>query len=266
MHAAFAVSQLLIALVTGAHGRADGDNGASRWGDSWLAYSSHETMQPGRVARGARGGGERSGLSNCHPIPGPHGILYVQCDQGPGGQHNLFQGVVPEDPASPAVTPEMLLEQARRRLKPSAPRVATAPPRGRDGLVGLQHFFWVERDQWRAVSERATAGPVWAEVTAKPTTLVVKPGMGQDAVTCKGPGTPFEPSRSHAGEKSSCSHVFTRSSSGLPGSRYQVTVSIVWSASWIGSGGVGGTLPSITTSTTFPLRIAEGQALIQRSS
>ncbi|MBN6050732.1 hypothetical protein JYK22_02205, partial [Nonomuraea sp. RK-328] len=266
MHAALKVSSVLAALLAAAYLHSDDDNGAWRWGDSWIAYGGHETARPGtRGGAGARraGGG---GLSDCHPIPGAHGILYVQCDSGPQGQQNLFEGVVPDDPADAAVTPGMLLEQALRQLKPSAPRVATAPPRGKDGLVGLRHYFWVERSQWRVISERATAGSVWAEVMAKPEALVIKPGIGQDAVTCKGPGMPFEAATNSADQKNGCSHLFTRSSAGLPGSRYQVTVSIVWSASWTGSGGAGGSLPSITTSTTFPLRIAEGQALIQRSS
>ncbi|MFI6326532.1 hypothetical protein ACIBG8_54050 [Nonomuraea sp. NPDC050556] len=261
MHAALAMSQILLALLL----PADDDNGASRWGDSWVAYGTHDGRRPGSAGSGRNGGGGGS-LSNCHTIPGANGITYIQCDAGAAGQQNVFQGVVPGDPAAPTITPDMLMQEALRQLTPPAPTVATAPPRGRDGYVGLRHYFWAERDQWRSISKRATAGPVWAEVTATPTTLVFDPGAGQASISCKGPGTPYDQSRSPDSQTSNCWHSFTRSSAGLPGSQYTVTVSVVWTASWVGSGGAGGPLAPITTSATFLLRIAEGQALIQRSA
>ncbi|MEW9532870.1 hypothetical protein [Microbispora sp. NPDC049125] len=263
MYATLALTSLLAASAYSVDIPKDDDHGAFPWGSSWVAYSSHETRQQGRPLRSGNGGG---GLINCHAIGGANGATYLQCDSGPGGQRNVFQGVTPGDPAAPAVTPEMLMEQALRQLKPPVPRIATAPPRGRDGLVGLPHLFWAERSQWHSISTRAASGPVWAEVTATPATMVIRPGAGQATATCKGPGTPYTASKDIRGQRSSCSYLFTRSSAGLPGSRYKVIVSIVWTATWTGSGGAGGTLAPMTTSTTFPLRIAEGQALIQRSS
>lgn len=262
MHATLTLSSLLMSVAFGAHAPGHDDHGAFPWGNSWVAYGHHETQRPGRPLRN-NGGGR---LNNCHTIGGANGITYLQCDSVPGGQQNVFQGIAPGDPAAPVVTPEMLLQEAIRQLKPPAPRIATAPPRGKDGLVGLPHFFWAEPSQWRSISKRATAGPVWAEVRATPTTVVVRPGARQAAVTCKGPGAPYDRSKSMNSQRTSCSYLFTRSSAGLPGSHYNVTVSIVWTAAWMGSRGTGGALAPMTTSTTFPLRIAEGQALIQRSS
>ncbi|MGP3921315.1 hypothetical protein [Nonomuraea sp. 10N515B] len=258
MHAALALSVIACLIA------ADDENGASRWGDSWVAFGTHDASRPGQSGSGSHGGG--GGLTNCHTIPGANGITYIQCDAGPRGQQNLFEGIAPGEPGAPVVTPEMLLEQALKQLTPPAPMTVTAPPRDREGYTGLKHYFWAEREQWRPISARATAGPVWAEVAANPTTLVFSPGSGQKTISCKGPGLPYDHSRSPDAQKSKCWHRFTRSSAKLPGSQYTVTVSIVWTASWVGSGGAGGPLPPITTSATFPLRIAEGQALIQRST
>lgn len=261
MHATLVLTPLLVATALGPGVPAD-DHGAFPWGSGWVAYSNHEAGHQSRSPRGGGSGG--GGLVNCHTIGGANGATYLQCDHGPDGQRNVFEGVTPGDPAAPAVTPEMLLQQALGQVKPPAPRIATAPPRGKDGLVGLPHFFWAARSQWRSISKRATSGPVWAEVTATPTTLVIRPGAGQATVTCKGPGTPYDPSPGD--QRSACSYLFTRSSAGLPGAHYKVTVSVVWTAAWTGSDGAGGPLAPMTTSTTFPLRIAEGQALIKRSS
>lgn len=167
--------------------------------------------------------------------------------------------------APPSVSPQELAQQAFSRLKLPSLTVRTAPPRGRDGLVGLREFFWAERAGWRPLTQKAEAGGVWAEVTATPAHLVVKPGTGE-SVTCDGPGTPFDFSRSPAAQDTSCTYLYQRSSAGMPGSAYQVTAEAVWTATWTGSGGAGGALPSQTRSSSFPVRVAEGQALTQGRS
>lgn len=239
-------------------------NGAHPWGGGWIAHADHGVSNPGAPAR--NGGGGSSPWSDCHSITGANGVTYVQCNNGPNGQSNQFEAVVPGDPAAPVITPEMLLVEALRLLKPPAPDIETAPPRGKDGLVGLRHFVWADRAQWHSISKRATAGSVWAEVTAVPTVITIDPGSSQKSVTCQGPATPYDSKKSPDQQKGDCVLLFKRSSAGLPSDEYQVTVSVRWAASWRGSGGTGGTLAPVTTSTTFPVRVAEGQALIQRSS
>jgi hypothetical protein len=39
-------------------------------------------------------------------------------------------------------------------------------------------------------------------------------------------------------------------------------VSVIWEISWVGSGGAGGTLPSMTTSSTVPIGVIERQAIV----
>lgn len=169
-----------------------------------------------------------------------------------------------DEPAAGAVvtvTPGQLAQQANETLFPPKPQVRTAPKRGTKGMVGLPEWFWIPRSQWTSISETARAGAVWATVTASPQRMVIDPGGGIAPVTCPGPGTPYAYNRAAAGQRSDCSVLFTRSSAGLPKSAYSVTVSVVWGATWVGSGGAGGTLPEITVSTTFSLPIAEGHAL-----
>jgi hypothetical protein len=156
------------------------------------------------------------------------------------------------------VTPAELAQQALQELQPPLPVPHTAPPRGQHGAVGLPEWYWVPRAQWAPVQARAAAGAVWAVVTATPQRLTVSPGSGLPAKACPGPGTAYSPS---APPSAACTYTYTASSAQLPGAAYQVTVTITWTAAWVGSGGTGGTLPALSTSATFPLQVAEGQAL-----
>jgi hypothetical protein len=260
MHAAVALTPLLLFLVSPPAG---GDNGARRMGGDWITYGIHRSTDVGVPDTRSRGGGT---FTNCRSIPGKGQITYVQCDEGPDGKENVFNAVSPAEPGAPSITPEMLMEQALRELTPPKPEIVTAPPQGKIGYVGLRQFFWAAPAQWRAISKKATAGPVWAEVTATPSMLTIHPGDGQATLTCRGPGVPYDRTKSPDEQNNKCTHVFTESSAGLPKSQYQVKASVIWSAEWNGSGGSGGTLAPITTSATFPLRIGEAPALVGRNS
>jgi hypothetical protein len=222
--------------------------------------------KPGASGHGNGKGGANGPGSDADPgcvlMPGPYPTMQV-C--GGNGASNWFTlPVSPGDPA-PTVTPAQLALSAYQRLVIPQPSIGTAPPRGKEGLVGLRHFFWAEGAQWQPLRTSAQAGSVWAEVTAVPTKLVIHPGDGS-SVVCAGHGTPYDPSRSPDDQDTGCTHLYERSSARRPASAYQVTANAIWTATWTGSGGSGGVLPSITRSSSFPLRIAEGQALTQRSS
>jgi hypothetical protein len=164
------------------------------------------------------------------------------------------------DPA-PAVTPQELARSAWKGLNLPIPAVRTAPPRGSQGLVGLPEWVWVPRAQWRPMSRKASAGAAWAEVTATPKEMVIEPGPGLPAVRCPGPGTAYDPVKSASGQHTDCSFTYRRSSAAEPDAVYRVRVTVVWSGSWVGSGGAGGVLPDISRSTTFGLKVAEAQGL-----
>ncbi|WP_158566869.1 hypothetical protein [Actinomadura craniellae] len=158
-----------------------------------------------------------------------------------------------------AVSPAELAMTKWERLPIPDPVVRTAPPRGTDGLVGLPHWFWVVN--WHPLTDRARAGRVWTDVTARPQSMTIDPGTGRRAFRCSGPGTAYDPLRPAVLQRTNCSHTFPRSSAGRPGGAHRVRVTVVWSGTWVGSDGTRGTLPPLTRSTSFPVRVAEAQGL-----
>ena len=166
--------------------------------------------------------------------------------------------------ATPTVSPQVLARQAWGDLHLPLPDVRTAPPRGSAALVGLPEWIWVPHRYWAPVTRRASAGAAWAEVMAIPKRMSIDPGGGMQSVGCSGPGTAYDPRRTASAQRTDCSYTYSRSSASQPGTAYRVTVTVVWDGSWAGSGGVGGTLPDISRSTTFSLRVGEGQGLYGR--
>ncbi|MEV4575064.1 hypothetical protein AB0K16_17600 [Nonomuraea jabiensis] len=163
-----------------------------------------------------------------------------------------------ENRHAPGVAREQLAHQAYKRIQISPPQVLTAPPRGRDGLVGLPHWFYLAKGQWVAKSKRLHAGAVWAEATATPQRMTIDTGDGH-TLTCVGPGIAYDPSHLATQQRSTCSHRYLQ-----PARARQVTVSVTWRGTWRGSGGAGGALPPITRSVTFPVRVVEAQALVTK--
>lgn len=190
----------------------------------------------------------------------PTAVELGSCLLTKGTASSIECKALPRDGSGDGPSPEELAQRAATHLVLPSPVVRTAPPRGHDGLVGLPEFFWVDRAHWYPRSKRAEAGGVWAEVTATPSRLSIRPGTG-DVLECGGPGTPYDRSRAPAGQNHNCTFTYKRSSAGLPGSAYRVTAEVVWTATWVGSGGAGGALPSLARSSSFPVRVAEGQAL-----
>jgi hypothetical protein len=150
----------------------------------------------------------------------------------------------------------LLLQREWAALRVPLPQVVTAPPRGRDGRVGLPQWFWLDPAHARPITRRAQAGPVWVEFTAAPALMTITPGPGLPSVTCRGAGVAYpEPSAS------ACTHTYARSSAAQPGGVYTVTVTVAWGGTWRGSGGVGGALTPVSVSAQFTLRVGEAQAL-----
>jgi hypothetical protein len=163
----------------------------------------------------------------------------------------------------PAITPFDLMKVAIGDLLVPTLTAVTAPPRGRDGLVGLPEWFWVPAPQWRRVSVTVTAGPVWATALAAPTRLTFAPGGGLGSVSCPGPGTPFDRALPSARQHTSCSYTYRQPSAGQPGSAYLASLAVTWTVSWTGSGGAGGVITNgYTTAIAFGVRIAQAEALV----
>ena len=122
---------------------------------------------------------------------------------------------------------------------------------------------WRAIGQWRPVTAEVSVGPVWAKVTAVPGQLTISPGGGLPDTTCAGPGTAYDPRLPASAQHTDCSYTYTQSSALQPGHAYQASVTVTWTATWTGSGGAGGTVnPPLQETSTFPVRIGEGQALV----
>jgi len=164
---------------------------------------------------------------------------------------------------TPAISPFDLFKIAIGELSVPTLPPATAPPRGKDGLVGLPEWYWVARGQWHPVSVTVRAGPVWATASAAPTALSYVPGGGMGSVSCHGPGTRFNPSMPAARQHTACSYTYARASKGQPGNAFQAGLFVTWTVSWTGSGGAGGLVTSdYTTGNAFAVRVAQAEALV----
>jgi hypothetical protein len=235
------------------------DRGVKAHPYGWFLWSDYGAKRPATHQSGG-GGSECAWL----PVTGiaerpqtPGGSWYrIECPN----KAVQYQWVPRRDPG-PAVTPQELMQRAARDLRLPVPVVLTAPPRESDAMVGIPVWLWVAPGQWRPITRRVQAGPVWAQVVATPRQLVIEPGYGQQGVRCQGPGRPYAAGLA-AAAPGSCTYTFTRSSAGLPALAYAVKASVVWNATWDGSGGAGGALAPQVSSTTFNVRVAEGQALV----
>ena len=192
------------------------------------------------------------------PSRGEHWAL-MDCGAGAAPQAVLVRNAT----GAPTVTPRELLVVAYAELDVPYLWLATAPPRGTDGLVGQPERFWVPSGEWHALSVTVTAGPVWATATAAPVSLTFQPGAGLSPVTCTGPGAAYDRSMPAAQQHTNCSYMYQQSSAGLPGNAYRASVTVTWRITWTGSGGAGGMLnPGFAVPVPLSIGVAPGVALV----
>jgi hypothetical protein len=238
--------------------------------NGWEVICGNGGGGPGGGGGGGSGGG---GTDSCKlfplppgypfPYPAPKGEkwMWIVCQMTE--QTGLVLVPTGATTGNPGVTPQQLLQWALAELTVPVPRPATAPPRGHAGLVGLPEWVWLPAGQWRPVTAQVAVGPVWAKVTAVPGKITISPGGGLPDQSCAGPGTAYDPKLPARAQHTDCSYTFKQSSALQPGHAYQVSVSVTWTATWTGSDGSGGAVnPPLQETTTFPVRVAEGQALV----
>ena len=167
------------------------------------------------------------------------------------------------------VTPGQLALQALATLSmpkpvpPQSPSGATLPDGRPFTVVQVPTWFWTTPASYQPKSARASAGPVFAEVTVTPAALTFAPGDGGATVSCAGPGTAWTPAAGQwARAPAGCDYAYPQSTYGYPRGQLAATYGIVWRATWVGSGGAGGTFPDITTTATTRFAVAEAQAVI----
>jgi len=276
---------LAVPLLSGASAHAAGAGGGSGLctvdlGGQWITVQCQYGSGGGGNAGGGGGGhggkvvlsckltpisqGEAQQLGLQWPPPKGFSWAFMQCIGGHAGPGGALAVLVSIATGAPAVTPQQLLQQALSELQVPTLRARTAPPRGKDALVGLPEWFWVPRAQWHPLSVTVSAGPVWATATASPAGLSFEPGGGLGAVSCPGPGTAYNAALPAAQQQTACSFTYLQPSTGQPGNAYQASITVTWKVSWTGSGGVGGVIDAgLQVPFTFPVPVAQGEALVK---
>jgi hypothetical protein len=141
--------------------------------------------------------------------------------------------------------------------------VRTAPPLGKDGLVGLPEWFWIPADRWHPRSVTVQVGSVWATAVAAPVDLAFDPGDGLTPVSCAGPGTAYDPARSASAQHTDCAYTYADPSASQPGGAYRADLIVAWRVSWTGSGGSSGVIDAaLQIPAEFEVRVAQGEALV----
>lgn len=201
----------------------------------------------------------------------PDGTWYdVTCSDGtsyagvyvPPSAGNVPPAVVLAGALAKTAANTLVLPKPQVRRNPAGPALANLPT-----------WWWVAAGQWVPLRQRTQAGPVWAEVTATPVSTSWDPGDGSAPVVCDGPGTPYDTSRPAAGQSTNCSYSYQRSSAAQPQTGpsqndrfFTVTVTTTWQVTWTGFGGSGGTLPVLTTLSSFSLPVTQRETVVTDSS
>jgi hypothetical protein len=124
--------------------------------------------------------------------------------------------------------------------------------------------LWLDRADWQPQQSTVSVPGVSVTVTAEPEQLIWHPGDGS-VVVCVGPGTPFDPAQ--PAQVPSCSHTYVRSSASQLEGSYRASVTIVWRASWVAVGAVGGgDLGTVQRTTFLDVRVGEVQAVNTRAN
>jgi hypothetical protein len=214
--------------------------------------------------------------ANPYPTTGPvaaeyaksgGGIYWATCPFGGGSGGYVW---LPQPPANLGPTPGMLARQAFDSLTLTKPSTGRYPAGTlRDGIpytvVRAYTWYWTDPADFQTLTARASAGPVWAEVTVKPVALTFTPGNGVGAVSCAGPGTEWNSNYGvWAASPSGCQYRYPQSSIHEPNDEVTATYGIRWQVAWVGSGNSSGTLADQTTRSTATFAVAEAEAVVIR--
>jgi hypothetical protein len=168
-------------------------------------------------------------------------------------------GAAPAAARAAAPAPAVLAQAAESRLGLGSPVIQASPAVGLDQLAHVPTWLWLA-GPWAPV--RATAAVPGEQVTATATPQRVTWHMGDGSmVTCRGPGTPYQPSGNPAAPSPTCGHTYARSSAAAPGGKFTVTATITWDVTWAGGGG-GGAFPGLVTTSAVRVPVAQSQAIV----
>jgi hypothetical protein len=169
-------------------------------------------------------------------------------------------------PPPPLVDPEDLARSARDVMVIGTPDFQRNPDG--QGVVNLPTWFWTDPAnvaEDRTIRAEVEGSGVWAEVVARTGGMTVNATGGPRTWCTPAQATlAYDTGSSAASQPSgnACTLTFARASILGP---YAVTASTEWSATWTGSGGVGGGLdPLARQSAPVPVPVGEIQTLVSR--
>ena len=188
--------------------------------------------------------------------PMPKDPVFLNCVDENGSQ--AYQQIFVFDPANPLAgldVPARAADEARKLLVIAPPAIRLSPPVGSSQLVGVPTWLWID-DPWTPIQASATLDGVTATVTAVPQSITWDLGDGT-SITCEGPGTPYDTTRSPADQRSDCTFTFQRR-----GPR-TVTATVTYVTGWTATTGDAEPLDAITRAAAVPVAVVEAQALIR---
>lgn len=157
-------------------------------------------------------------------------------------------------------TPAQLADRARNSLVLPKPVIGSNPPVGSPQWVGVPTWSFLSKDIWVPVSAKAEVPGMAVTATATPVSVTWAYGDGT-STTCAGPGTPFTPGTDPKASSPDCGHTYRTSSGTATGGKYQVTATIMWQVTWVGTGG-NGVLNGLATAATIPVTVLQSQAIV----
>ncbi len=194
-------------------------------------------------------------------LTGTYAQYLVHCVSGPGDGVGTWRDLVYWETSAP-VPVETLRDNARARINPPSPSVASNPPfnqPGRFGVVNFPTWLWIN-DAWEPIGpESETSGFVTVEVSATPRNVTWVTGDGSEPVVCGGPGVPWSPGMPE--EASDCTHTFTSSSADLPGQQYALSATVEWYFEWWINGIYQGEFESFDATSPFTYQVGEIQSV-----
>ncbi|GAB3364422.1 hypothetical protein GCM10027300_39370 [Modestobacter lapidis] len=156
-------------------------DGQAWWSQDMQCYVEAMVQQPPKDSP-IWGGRTDGAIYSC--------LSYTGGGAFPGTNGFTFWSATP--PTAPAaVDPAVLAQQALSTLTVPSPTTGRYPAGTLQGgqpftVVNAYTWFWTDPGSFRALTARADAGGMWAEVSVTPTALSFTPGDGAATVSCPG--------------------------------------------------------------------------------
>ncbi|WP_435872944.1 hypothetical protein [Micromonospora haikouensis] len=200
-------------------------------------------------------------LSQPQPEGTPEGKQWytATCNGGDlGTQHEVLLDAPPPGYGTPP-DPEELARRALASISLLPPRATVAPRKSiGPGLVGLPVWMWASpgKAYFGTLEASASDRGLTVSIAAKVDKIVWDMGNG-DKVTCRGPGTPYDPKGPKAGGPSpDCGYHGGYAKADT----YEIFATTHWNVHWTG-GNQSGDIPQTRTSGIIQVQIDELQVV-----